>query len=127
MESGLRIATLPGCYAVCRLEPDDAVPGWFPGKAELQSLTRTRDELSLVTEEDAVPSDIKSEKGWRALKVLGPLDFALTGIMAKLSRALAEEGISLFTLSTYDTDYILVKEIDLEKAKVALSTVATLT
>ncbi len=126
MDSGLSIATLPGRYAISRLEPDGPVPSWFPGKAELQSLTRTRDELSLVTEEEAVTADIKSEKGWRAFKVLGPLEFSLTGIMATLSSALAAEGISLFALSTYDTDYILVKEEDLEKAKVALSTVATL-
>lgn len=126
MTENLRLATLPGRYAISWLEPGEGVPDWFPGEAELQSLTRTKDELSLVTEEEAVAPGIKSEKGWRALKVLGPLEFSLTGIMARLSGALADEGISLFALSTYNTDYILVKEEDLERAKVALSTVATL-
>lgn len=61
------------------------------------------------------------EGGWRIIKVIGPLDFALIGLMASISRALAEAGISIFALSTYDTDYVLVKAVQLERAVEALT------
>jgi hypothetical protein len=81
----------------------------------LFSITRTNEELSIVCAEALVPPGVQVESGWRGLKVAGPLDFALTGILAELSGALARAGISLFAISTYDTDYILVKEKDLEQ------------
>ena len=87
-------------------------------------MTRTDEELSLVLSEADVPRDMRAERGWRAFKVQGPLDFALTGIMARLSGVLAEAGISLFALSTYDTDYILVREGDVVAARRALVAVA---
>jgi hypothetical protein len=78
------------------------------------------DELSVVCQEELVPANIRAENGWRGLKVEGPLDFALTGILAGLASALAQAGVSLFAISTFDTDYILVKEKDLAKAIRAL-------
>ena len=68
-----------------------------------------------------VPANVKVEPKWRCLKVKGPLDFALTGILASLANPLARAGISIFAVSTFDTDYLLVKEGDLERAAEALS------
>ena len=124
MKECLRLSLLSERYAVCRLDPKVRLPDWFPGAAELQSMTRTNDELSLVLEEGAVPEGQLAERSWRAFKVEGPLDFAMIGVMARLSTALSEAGVSLFAISTYDTDYVLVKEDSLLKAKEALAKVA---
>jgi hypothetical protein len=85
------------------------------------SVTRTAHELSLVCAESAVPQGIQCEPGWRIFKIEGPLDFALTGILASVAQPLAEAGISIFTISTYDTDYVMVQERDVEKAAHALA------
>lgn len=73
------------------------------------SITRTRDELSIVCNERDVPSGVKADRGWRALKIEGPLDLALTGVLASIAVPLAEAQINLFAISTFDTDYVLVK------------------
>lgn len=98
--------------AVCRLSPNDPLPDWALGGAFF-TLTRTTEELSVVCEESRVPEGIQKEGGWLALKVEGPLDFALTGILAGIAGALARAGISIFAISTYDTDYILVRGLNL--------------
>lgn len=116
----LVLDVLPQRFAVCRLEPDEAIPESV-FDTPFWSITRTDEELSLVLLEEFVPSDCKSEKGWRCLKVLGPLDFTLTGILASLSGPLAEAGVSIFAISTYDTDYILVHDTDLDKVREVLS------
>ncbi len=84
------------------------------------SVTRTADELSVICAESAIPQGIQGETGWRIFKIDGPLDFALTGILASVAQPLAEVGVSIFAISTYDTDYVMVKEQDLEKAVHAL-------
>ncbi|WP_254171561.1 ACT domain-containing protein [Clostridioides difficile] len=91
------------------------------GTMKFYSITRTDDELSVVCLNNNIPSDVKSEKEWRILKILGPLDFSLVGILSKLSSLLADNKISIFAISTYDTDYILVKEKDIENACKILS------
>lgn len=84
-------------------------------------IARTDDELSVVCETGKAPAGaLACEEGWRALKVAGPLDFGLVGILANLSSALANAGIALFAVSTYDTDYILIKEDCLPTAIQAL-------
>jgi uncharacterized protein len=113
----ISLLTLP--IAVCRLEPDAEVPVWAMEGA-FYSITRTMEELSIVCEERLVPADTRMEGGWRALKVEGPLDFSLTGILAVLSGTLARAGISLFAVSTFDTDYILIKAKDQQAALAAL-------
>jgi hypothetical protein len=118
--SELTLHVLPERLAVCRLAPDAPVPAQ-PGGAAFWSVTRTSDELSIVLPEEAVPAMWEAETGWRCLKVQGPLDFGLTGILASLATPLAKAGVSIFALSTYDTDYVLVKDSDLEEAKRALS------
>jgi hypothetical protein len=113
--------------AVIRLPPTSAIPSWILAPTStvgFLSITRTSDELSLVCPERIVPDTFESdnanamkiEKGWVSFKVQGPLDFSLTGILASLAQPLAAEGISIFAISTYDTDFILVKEDVMEKA-----------
>jgi len=104
---------------VCRLPVDVAVPNWA-WSGELTSITSTDDELSVVCAADPVPDDVQHAAGWRAFKVRGPLDFGLVGILAGLSSTLAESGVSIFAISTYDTDYILVQGEQLEAAVEAL-------
>jgi hypothetical protein len=116
----LRLAVLPGRLAVCRLRPEDAIPGWASATG-LSSVTRTRDELSVVCAEAAVPEEVRCERGWRALVVAGPLDFTLIGVIASLAEPLARAGIPIFVLSTFDTDYLLVKEARLAEAGAALT------
>jgi uncharacterized protein len=116
----LSLRVLPEPLAVCRLDPGAALPQWVLGGA-LWSVTHTPDELSVVCEAQRVPPGVQMETGWRALQVAGPLDFSLTGILAGISGVLAEARISLFAVSTYDTDYVLVKEDHLPRAMEALS------
>lgn len=116
----LPLTLLPDRLAVCRLAPDAALPAWIAGPGFV-SITRTDEELSIVVASDRVPGDVAAVGEWRALKVAGPLDFALTGIMAALAGPLAEAGISLFGIATYDTDYLLVKADTLDAAITALT------
>jgi hypothetical protein len=111
----LSLSILQGRFAVCRLEKEQAVPEWEV-RGDFVSITRTVDELSVVCLEDEVPQNVRCEKGWRCFKVQGPLDFSLTGVLASLTAPLAEAKITVFALSTFDTDYLMVKEKDLEAA-----------
>lgn len=115
----LTLSVLPERLAVCRLPHDEVIPDWVFATS-FWSVTRTDEELSLIVPEEFVPSSWKSEKGWRCLKVLGPLDFSITGVLASVSTPLAQAGLSIFAISTYDTDYVLVRHGDLERAKEAL-------
>ena len=110
----LRISILPGRFAVSRLAADAEVPAWMRGT--FTSVTRTHDELSIICDDDAVPDDVKSERGWRGLRVEGPIPFEMTGVAAALIAPLAEARISVFLLATYDTDYLLLKEEVFERA-----------
>ncbi|KOV84309.1 ACT domain-containing protein [Nocardia sp. NRRL S-836] len=111
----------PGEYTVTRLALGAQLPaGLFDLTGVLVSVTRTPDEVSVIAPSSfALPAE-SAEKGWRLLTVRGPLEFTLTGIMAALAGELAAAGVSLFALSTYDTDHLLVKQADLERAVVAL-------
>ena len=115
MEKILTIKLLKGKYGVCKLNKTELVPEWAKN-SDFFSITRTSDELSIVCIEDSVPNGVKCEKGWRILKVEGPLDFSLIGILASISTILAQRGISIFAISTYNTDYILVKNKDIDSA-----------
>jgi len=101
--------------AICRLPPASSIPEWI-GKSDFISVTRTPDELSIVCSEKLVPEKVEAERNWRMIKVKGPLDFSLTGILASLVGPIADAGIALFALSTYDTDYLLLKEKNLDRA-----------
>jgi hypothetical protein len=103
----LRMTTLAGRFAVCRLAADAPLPSWPAGA--FVSITRTPDELSIVCEESPVPNDVHAERGWRALRVEGPIPFEVTGVAAGICAPLAAAGISVFLVATFDTDYVLVK------------------
>jgi hypothetical protein len=87
---------------------------------EFLSITRTREELSIVCESSQVPAEIPAERGWRCMQVGGPLDFSLVGVLASLAEPLARAGIPIFAISTFDTDYILVRSTQIEAAIAAL-------
>lgn len=87
---------------------------------EWRSLTWTTDELSVVCSAAQVPADVQSEHDWRCFQVVGPLDFGLTGVLLAIAAPLAAAKISIFAISTYDTDYVLVKQADLDAAVAAL-------
>jgi hypothetical protein len=114
----LRLSTLPGTLAVARLEADAPVPDWARGA--FLTITRTGDELSIVCDDDAVPEGVQAERGWAAFKLHGPIPFEMIGIAAALLAPLAEARISVFMISTYDTDYVLVKRERLAEAADAL-------
>jgi hypothetical protein len=120
MSRKLHLRIRKGRFAVCRLAPQEPVPSWALTTGEFTSVSRTRDELSIVCAEDGVPSGIQCAPGWRILRVEGPLDFAQTGILASLAAPLADAGVSIFAISTYDTDYVLVEEQQLDSAVRAL-------
>ncbi|WP_026870738.1 ACT domain-containing protein [Inquilinus limosus] len=119
-ETRLTLSLLPEMLAVARLPAGALLPGWVDWSDPFVTVSRTRDELSVVCPEARVPGDVRAERGWRGFKVEGPLDFALTGILARLAAPLAEAGISIFAVSTYDTDYLLVRAADLEAATAVL-------
>jgi hypothetical protein len=107
--------------AVCRLPNGQSLPAWAkPSKGEFFSATSTPEEVSVIVAESRAPEAGKCERGFRLLKVQGPLDFSLVGIIAGLSGTLADAGVSIFAFSTYDTDYVMVKQKDLDRAVAAL-------
>lgn len=119
-EATLTLRVLADRFAICRLPAGASLPEWAMGGV-IRSITWTDDETSLLCVESAVPDDVQANRGWRALKVVGPLDFSLTGILSGLAHPLAAAQISIFALSTYDTDYVLVKDPSLVAAVQVLS------
>ncbi len=106
-------------FAICRFQPTALLPGWVHGGA-FWSVSRTPDELSIVCEQSLIPSGVHAEKDFSCLKVVGPLEFSTVGVLASLTSALADAGISLLAVSTFDTDYLLVRQTDLPDAIDAL-------
>jgi hypothetical protein len=115
----LTIDLRPGEYALSRLPAGSGLPA-LPPSDSLFSITSTPEEISVVSPVGSAPAGAKVEQGWRLLTVRGPLEFTLTGIMASLAGSLAAAGVPIFALSTFDTDHILVKETDLDRAVHAL-------
>lgn len=107
-------------YGVCRLDNNQPVPDWVKD-SRFYSITRTFEELSIVCSQESIPDDVKCERDWRMLKVEGPLDFSLIGILSSISTVLAQSKISIFAISTFDTDYILLKSKDFDNAIKALN------
>ena len=118
--TNLDLSLLSETFAICRLGPEVEIPSWALD-GDFFSVTRTEEELSLVCLEEIVPEGTRCEKGFRCLKVRGPLDFSLTGILSSLTIPLAQAGISVLALSTFDTDYLLVKEAHVDRAVQKLS------
>ena len=112
----MTLDVLPGRLAVCRLDAGSTVPAWALDAPPPLSITRTTHELSVMCLEEVVPEDVKVRRGFRALSVRGPLDFTLPGVIAGLSSPLADAGISILAVATYDTDLMLVDEAELDRA-----------
>src|SRR6516164_5469554 len=100
-EHHLRLSVLPDVFSVCRLDPRGDIPGWALEGGKFMSITRTAGEFSIVCAEQQVPAAVDREPGWRVVKVDGPLDFSLTGILASIATPLAEAAIPIFATSTY--------------------------
>jgi hypothetical protein len=114
------LRTLDETFAVARLAADAPVPEWVGGN-DLLAVVRTRNELSIVCRDEAVPAQITEvQRGFKAFVVTGTLDFALVGIIADLAKPLADAGIPIFGISTYDTDHILVRVERFDDARIAL-------
>jgi hypothetical protein len=115
----MRLDLLRGEFAIARLSAADRVPEWAQS-ADFVSITRTSDELSIVCESSRVPHGVRAERGWRVLKIEGPLEFSMVGVLASIAGPLAGAGISIFAISTFDTDYVLVGAEKLAAAITAL-------
>jgi hypothetical protein len=112
---------LDGELAILRLPPDATIPSWLSFSAEpLVSVTRTAHELSIICPAGEVPASLPCESGWRAFTVEGKLEFSAVGVLSAILNPLAEAGISILSISTFDTDYILVRVAMLEAARAAL-------
>lgn len=115
----ITLSLLPAKLAVCQLPAGAPFPTWMNGD-DLLAVIRTKDELSIVCDAEQALAGVLVEAGWRCWKVHGPLDFSLIGVLAGIATALAEAGVSIFVLSTYDTDFVLVKEVNLSRSREAL-------
>jgi len=116
----VNLELLPGDYAVWRLAPGSPIPVVPRAPGEVVAVTASDDEISVMGPGRLAPQKVPAEHDFRALRVRGPLDFALVGVIASLAGPLATEGVSIFVVSTFDTDYILVRTPDLERAVAAL-------
>ncbi len=116
----LTLTILPQKMAISRFQKNQWPGPWWLS-ADFFSLTQTEEELSIICDETAVPRDVnKVERGWRTFKVLGPLDFGLVGILAELSKVLAAVNIPIISISTHDTDHIMVRDVNVKEASDAL-------
>jgi nitrilase len=115
----LTLLEVSGAFAVCRLPTDTAIPAWATA-GDVFSVTRTGEELSVVCRQEIVPSGTHAEVGWRCLRVAGTMPFTLVGVLASLTRPVAAAGVGLFAVSTFDTDYLFIKEAEFKTAVAAL-------
>ncbi len=115
----LELSLLPGRFAISKLPPDAHLPVWA-ARGSFYSVTRTRDELSIIVEEAHVPAGTQSQFGWRVLRVHGPFVLSEVGVLASLTAPLADGRVSVFVVSTFDTDYLLVTEEQVTSAIAAL-------
>jgi hypothetical protein len=111
----VNLRTLPDSYAVVRLQPGSELPEWVD-KGPFRSVTRTDHEVSVVCRDHDVPEGESVDRGWTVLEVMGPLDFSLSGVVASL----VERDLPIFVISTFESDYVLVRSSDLARAADAL-------
>lgn len=118
----LTLIVLVARLALVRLNAQDVVPGWTAHARSFLSITRTSQELSIVADEVAVPVDVQAARGYRALRIEGPLPLDLVGVLAAVAGPLAAAGIPIFAIATFDTDYVLVRESALAQVVAILTT-----
>jgi uncharacterized protein len=117
----LALEVLAGHYTIHRLPPNSSIPDWALNATGFSSITRTSDELSIVCETQNLElEDGQQDTGWACLKLIGPFAFDLTGILTSVLNPLRNAEIGIFAISTYDTDYVLVKLEHLERAVLTL-------
>jgi hypothetical protein len=109
------LSLFPETFATCRLEKGSPLPPWVQTEP-FCSITNTPDELSIVCPSGPVPADVQADRDWRCFKLHGPFEFSLVGILNSITVPLAQANIGIFAISTYDTDYVLVKEHNLQQA-----------
>src|SRR3989338_5551787 len=117
----LTLSILPESLGICHFEAKSKVPDWALRPMGFRSITRTDDELSIVCVQKEIPAGVLFEKDWRAFKLENVEDFYSIGVISALAKPLAEAGINIFNISTYQTNYVLIEEKNLEKAKEVLS------
>lgn len=115
----MKLLVLDDELGIARLDGSDPTPAWA-AQGSLCSVTRTAEELSIVCAAAAIPAGVQAERGWRCLRVAGRLDFSLTGVLASIAGPLAAANVSIFAVSTYDTDYVLLRGESLAAAMEAL-------
>lgn len=115
-KKNFKLSILPEKLGICHITKHFPIPEWVK-EAFFSSITRTRDELSIVCPQEKIPKGVMFEKDWRAFRLEGVIDMHSVGVIASLSKPLADAGISIFNVSTYETNYVLVEEKNLEKAK----------
>jgi len=115
MKKKFTLSILPEKLGVCHFAAKSEIPDWAED-ASFCSITRTKEELSIICPQNKIPAGVLTEQNWRVFKVEGPLGFTTSGIVAGFSAPLAKAEISILYVSTYETDYILVEEKNLEKA-----------
>ena len=115
----LKLSLLPDVLAVCRLELGQEIPAWATA-GDFSSVSRIREELSVICASRSVPDNVGASRGWRAIKIEGPLDLDLVGILVSVAVPLAHAGIGILPVGTFDTDYILVRDRQLGEALKAL-------
>jgi hypothetical protein len=118
--SELVVTVLDDHFALGRLPADAEVPAWVTHAAAFLTVSRTPTELSIVADERAMPAEVDAQRGYRALRVEGPLPLELVGVLATLATPLAAAGVPIFPIATYDTDYLFVPGVELERAVTAL-------
>ncbi len=117
----LTLSILSEKFGICHFEKNTPIPAWAKEKSSLTSITITDEELSIVCPQDRIPAGVMCEKDWRTFKLETVLDISSIGIVASLANPLAKAGISIFFISTYKTNYLLVEDGNLKKAKEILS------
>jgi len=115
----LTLSILPEKLGICHLASKTPIPEWAKD-IYFCSITRTADELSIVCPQDKIPGGVLFERDWRAFKLEGDVELSSVGVIASLAKPLAEAGISIFNVSTYETNYVMVEDKNLDKAKEAL-------
>lgn len=115
----LPLELLPGPLAICRLPAEAPIPDWIAG-ASFLTISRTPEELSITIDQARVPAGVRSERDYRAVRVAGTLPPDLIGILVSIGAPLAAAGLPIFAISTFDTDYVLIRSPDLDTALAAL-------
>ena len=114
------LAVQDGLLAICRLPPGTPTPGWAAHARRFLTISRTPEEVSITADAEVVPPEAPCARGYRAIRIHGALALDLVGVLVSVAAPLAEAGISIFAISTYDTDYVLVKTAELARAVAVL-------